>query len=107
MKYKIRSIPYFDKEFTRLVKKYPSLKTELAKLGSELETNPTEGIKLGQNCYKIRIAIASKGKGKSGGGRIITHVYVEAETVYLLSIYDKSERESISDFELKLLLDSI
>ncbi|MBY0425222.1 MAG: type II toxin-antitoxin system RelE/ParE family toxin [Cytophagales bacterium] len=107
MKYSVRSIPYFDKEFKRLVKRYPSLKAELAKLGSELEINPTEGIKLGQNCYKIRIAIASKGKGKSGGGRIITHVYVEAETVYLLSIYDKSERSTISDSELKLLLESI
>jgi hypothetical protein len=51
------------------------------------------GIPLGNNCFKIRIAVASKGKGKSGGGRIITHFAIRDATVYLLSIYDKSEKD--------------
>jgi hypothetical protein len=50
------------------------------------------------------MAISSKGKGKSGGARIITYLQILAHTVYLLSIYDKSEKENISDKELKELL---
>ncbi|MBW1619900.1 type II toxin-antitoxin system RelE/ParE family toxin, partial [Empedobacter falsenii] len=55
-------------------------------------------------CYKIRLAIKSKGKGKSGGARVITHLFIENETIYLLSLYDKSEQDSISDKEIKALL---
>ena len=56
---------------------------------------------MGQDSFKIRIAIASKGKGKSGGARVITHVRVVAERVYLLTFYDKSEQDALSDKELK------
>lgn len=62
------------------------------------------GAALGNNCYKIRLSIASKGKGKSGGGRIISHVFVRGKTVFLLAIYDKSAQETITDTELKALL---
>ena len=69
-----------------------------------LSTEPEQGISLGNNCYKIRIAIASKAKGKSGGARVITYVQVRNELVYLLTIFDKSEKESFPDKELQLLL---
>ena len=59
---------------------------------------------LGGNVYKIRLPIASKNKGKSGGARVITYFYQTAETVYLLSIYDKSDTENITDKELKYLI---
>lgn len=62
---------------------------------------------MGKNCYKIRMSVASKGKGKSGGARIITHVRVLETTVYLLSIYDKSEQESIADKEILSILDDL
>ncbi len=67
MSYSISSIPLFDKQAKRLVKKYPSLKKDLAKLLENLYENPTYGTALGNNFYKIRLAVASKGKGKSGG----------------------------------------
>ena len=107
MKYNILSIPPFDRQLKRLAKKYPSLKAEYAALVEELEKNPTKGTSLGNNCFKIRLAIASKGSGKSGGARVITHIYIEDETVFLLSIYDKSELSDISDNELKELLSEI
>ena len=72
-----------------------------------LEVNPKQGIPLGKDCYKIRLAIASKGKGKSGGARVITCVKVVKQTVYLLSIFDKSEFENISDEELNYRLNQI
>ena len=67
--------------------------------------DPIQGKPLGKDCYKIRMAIASKNKGKSGGSRVITCVKIIDETVILLSIYDKSERENIEDSKLKSLLE--
>ena len=94
----------FERELKRLARKYRSMKSDLKAFLSALEENPTQGTALGKNCYKIRMAITSKGKGKSGGARVITHVYVSNQRVYLLAIYDKSTRESISDKELEELL---
>ena len=79
----------------------------MTSLFNSLEKNSTAGTAIGKNCYKIRIAIASKGKGKSGGARIITNFIVTDSTVYLLSIYDKSEKDNISDKELIELLAEI
>ncbi len=104
MSYSILSSRTFDKELKRLAKKYPSLKNDLRFLSEELKTNPFQGIPLGKECYKIRIAIASKGKGKSGGGRIITCVKIISHHVYLLTIYDKSEKENISGKELEAII---
>ena len=69
-----------------------------------LKENPQQGILIGHNCYKIRLSIASKGKGKSGGARVITNFVVTDNTVYLLSIYDKSDKETLTDKELIDLL---
>lgn len=104
MNYSVLPIPPFDKQLKRLSKKYPSLKEEYFELIEELEKHPEQGTNLGNNCYKIRLAIASKGKGKSGGARIITNIVIANATVYLLSIYDKSEKENLSDKEIEQLL---
>lgn len=104
MSYNVLTIPPFDKQLKRLAKKYPSLKNEFAELLESLEQKPEQGTNLGNNCYKIRIAIASKGKGKSGGARVITNFIIAEETVFLISIYDKSEKQNITDKELAELL---
>lgn len=97
MSYNVFTIPPFDRQLKRLVKKFPSLKAEYAKLVEELEINPLRGDALANSCYKIRVAIESKGKGKRGGARVITHVQITNTAVYLLSIYDKSEQDDISE----------
>jgi mRNA-degrading endonuclease RelE of RelBE toxin-antitoxin system len=107
MNYSIFPLLPFEKQLKRLVKKYPSLKKEYLELIELLEENPIQGDPIGSNCYKIRIAIASKGKGKSGGARVIANIIVEDKLVYLISIYDKSEQTNISDKELKMLLSLI
>ncbi len=94
----------FRRDLKRLLKKYPSLKKELEGLGESLEITPFQGTPLGKDCYKIRLAIASKGKGKSGGGRVVTCVKILRNTVYLLTIYDKAEKEDLEDKELDALL---
>lgn len=94
----------FERKLKKLSKKHKSLKTDLISLVHKLAENPTIGTPLGKECYKIRVAITSKGKGKSGGARIITYVRILKESVFLLDIYDKSEQSSISDKELKLII---
>lgn len=104
MSYEVSSIPPFDRQLKRLVKKFPSLKKDFALLIEQLEENPDQGIALGKGCYKIRLAIRSKGKGRSGGARVVTNFVVSQKTVYLLSIYDKSSTATLTDKELKELL---
>jgi hypothetical protein len=83
-----------------LQKKYPSVKKDIGKLAEQLKIDPKMGIPLGNSCYKIRMQISSKGQGKSGGARVVTYVWISEHSVFLLSIFDKSEAESISDKDL-------
>ena len=96
--------PKFGKEIKHLLKKYPSLPADFAGLLASLQTEPRQGTPLGRDCFKIRMAITSKGRGKSGGARVITCLKVVADTIYLLSIYDKSEKENLPDVELDAVL---
>ncbi len=104
MSYKILVTDGFKKQIKSIAKKHRSLKSDLEKLTTSLQENPLQGEPLGKDCYKVRMAITSKGKGKSGGSRVITCVKVINQTAYLLTIYDKSDKESISDKELDELL---
>lgn len=97
----------FQKQAKRLAKRYKSFPNDLQKLVDELKENATLGISLGGNVCKIRLAISSKNKGKSGGARVISYIYQTAETVYLLSIYDKADTENITDNELKNLIEEV
>jgi len=71
MNYKVIPIEKFKKEAKRLIKKYSSLKAELGEIAQELCYNPFKGTDLGHHTFKVRLAIKSKGKGKSGGARVI------------------------------------
>lgn len=73
MSYDITAIPNFKRELKKLAKKCPSLKDDFAELIANLQQVPQQRTALGNNCYKIRMAITSKGKGKSGGSRVITY----------------------------------
>ncbi len=118
MNCKIITIDEFKRDAKKLLKKYASLKTELAQLETELLQNPRFGTLIKENTYKIRLAVKSKGKGKSGGMRVITHVIeaileiteneIEQDfTIFLLTIYDKSEIENITDNNLNYLINEI
>ena len=107
MSYNVIPTEKFKREAKRLVRKYPSLKNELVQLTNELSENPSVGTPLGNNAYKIRLAIKSKGQGKSGGARIITYLVMPSKEVYLLTIYDKSEFDTIDDKTLESIIKSI
>ncbi len=82
MNYKIIAIDNFKREAKPLIKKYPSLKGELEQLQTQLLENPRMGVMITESFYKIRLAVKSKGRGKSGGMRVITYVWeVSVEVV--------------------------
>ena len=94
----------FEKKLKQLTKKHRSLPNDLLSLIDELAENPQIGTAIGKDCYKIRVAITSKSHGKSGGARVITLVRIVHKRVFLLYIYDKSEKINITDKELELLI---
>ncbi len=104
MSFNVKTISVFERQAKRLVKKFPSLKKELQNLVKALKKQPLHGTAIGHNCYKIRLAISSKGKGKSGGARVVTHVVLKNDAVFLLSIYDKSDIENLADKEILELI---
>lgn len=104
MVYSVFPTPDFKKFFKKHAKKHPSLKTDLQELTKILKEQPDSGINLGQGVHKIRMAITSKGKGKSGGARVITYLVTEDNEVYLVYIYDKSQLENITKEQIMELL---
>ncbi len=107
MNYNVKTISTFEKQARRLSRKHPSLKNDLLELIQLLKKNPETGTALGNQCYKIRLKIRSKSRGKSGGARVITHIVISGQTVYLLSVYDKSEKNDLLPGELNQLLSEL
>ncbi len=105
MNFDVIATEVFERKLKRLAKKHTSLAADLALIIDELTTNPTLGTPIGKDCYKLRIAITAKGRGKSGGARMITYVRIVKQTVFLMDIYDKSEQANISNKELQLLIE--
>lgn len=101
----------FERNFKRLRKKYKSLVADYCDLIKSLKSNPVQGMDLGNGVRKIRMQISSKGKGKSGGARIITYnEYVNDDgsiDITLLTIYDKNEISSVTDQFIRNLVESI
>lgn len=106
MKVKIIPSPEFDRRFKRLAKKYKSLPVDYLTLSKDLKANPFQGDALGGGVRKIRMAIGSKGKGKSGGARVLTLTVLVSDDadVTLLTIYDKEEIDNVSDNYIKWLV---
>lgn len=107
MSYAVKTVKSFDRQLARIARKYPKILDTFSSLIDELKKDPRLGDALGKHCYKIRLSIPGKPAGKSGGGRVITFVKFDQETVYLLAIYDKSKQSTISESRLLSLLDQI
>jgi mRNA-degrading endonuclease RelE of RelBE toxin-antitoxin system len=79
-------LPSFIKKVKELSRKYPSIKKDFSALLTQLQQYPQTGTPLGKDCYKIRLPIKSKGRGKSGGARIITCVKIQNGIIYFLTM---------------------
>ncbi len=97
----------FKREAKRLSKKFHSLKDELDELHLLLSENPNIGKSIGHNLFKVRLAIKSKGKGKSGGARVITYSVHASKAVFVLTIYDKTEIETLDVKSIKDIVSTL
>ena len=107
MTYDFRLSPDFERQAKKLAKHYPSFKKDLLVLLESLKANPWQGVDLGNGIRKVRMTISSKGRGKSGGARVITmnvNVDIEKMIIALLYIYDKAEMENVSDKFLQQII---
>jgi len=104
MDFNVIPLDSFKQNFKTLQKKYRNIKNDFKKLTKELENNSQAGIALGHNCYKLRVENSSIPTGKSGGFRTIYYFIGEHNSVYLIAIYSKTQKESISESELLALL---
>ena len=98
MSFDIIPTPRFAKSLKSLAKRHRSLKQDLIDFSISLQNNPFQGNELSPGIRKIRMAISSKCRGKSGGARVITYTIVYAEnqgSVYLIDIYDKSDFSTV------------
>lgn len=98
MKFEIIPTPDFEKSFKALSKRHRSLKKDFLEFSEELKKNPFQGDELSPGIRKIRMAISSKGRGKSRGARVITYTVIALENqgeVYLIDIYDKSDYSTV------------
>ncbi len=107
MNYNIITSSYFDVAAKKLAKKYSSFKEDLKAFRKELLKDPQQGTELSHGIRKIRMAIKSKGKGKSGGARIVTYNFLAAGMdgkIVLLLIYDKEDASSVKVDVLKQII---
>ena len=107
MTYDFRPSPDFERQAKKLAKHYPSFKKDLLLLLESLKADPWQGVDLGNGIRKVRMTISSKGRGKSGGARVITmnvNIDVEKMIIALLYIYDKAEMENVSDQFLQQII---
>lgn len=107
MTYKLAFTKSFGRELKKLKKKYPTILADLDRLAVELLKNPTLGNPVYKNCYKVRVSISGMRKGKSGSARLITYVVYSKLTIFLIAIFTKSERTSISDKEIEDLIKNL
>lgn len=107
MSFEVISTPHFERSAKTLAKKYRSFKSDFINFIQSLEEDPFQGDELTPGVRKIRIAIKSKGKGKSGGARVITYNILATEQegrIYLLEIYDKAEFSTVDVSILKQMI---
>ncbi len=97
----------FAKEAKRLAKKYPSFKQDYKDFLLSIKNNPLQGDEITKNIRKIRMAIKAKGKGKSGGARVITfNILTDIENghVVFLLLYDKEDASTVKVNVVKQLV---
>lgn len=98
---RVRISEDFRVSYKQLKKRHKSLEADFERLLASLLENPMQGVELPGGARKVRMAITSKGRGKSGGARVIIRVRIVHDELQLLYIYDKADMENVSDAFLR------
>ena len=104
MMIEIIALNSFKKEYKKLKKRYKRIDSDIISIEEDIVYNPKSGIDLGEGFYKTRVKNSDKNRGKSGGYRIITYYIDDDGVVYLVSIYDKGDKDSVSVEQLKEII---
>lgn len=107
MSFDVRTTPHFEREAKALAKRYRSFKEDLKSFIDSLSETPVQGAELSPGIRKIRLVITSKGKGKSGGARVITYTICTSESsgrVYLVDVYDKADYSTVNVSVIKKMI---
>ena len=107
MNFKIQTTSYFDTEAKRLGKRYRSLVDDLKSVRDSITEDPFQGTEIMPGIRKVRMSIETKGRGKSGGARVITFTYLVSEesgNVILLLLYDKADASSVKSNVVKKIV---
>ena len=98
MSFEIFRSDEFTVALKKLAKRHKSLADDYARFLEDLKQNPFQGVEIAPNIRKVRLAISSKGRGKSGGARVITYNLLVSEhdgVIYLLLIDDKADASNV------------
>lgn len=110
MNFEIFPTPDFEHSFKKLSKRHKSLIDDFKEFEKSLLKNPFQGVELSPGIRKIRMAISSKGKGKSGGARIITYTVLvsqEAGEIFLIDIFDKTDFSTADKEVIKKIIEEL
>jgi mRNA-degrading endonuclease RelE of RelBE toxin-antitoxin system len=92
--------------FSRLVREYLS-DDEYADVQAQLVRNPEAGSVVRGSGGVRKLRVAAQGRGKSGGYRLIYYLGSPKGVVWMLTIYPKSERDSIPAHVLRQIKEEI
>ncbi len=94
----------FKIAYKRLKKRHRSLEADFESLLLSLQVDPYQGVEIIEGLRKVRMNVTSKGRGKSGGARVIIRLRIVDDELQLIYIYDKADFENVSDSYLRDIL---
>ncbi len=85
-----------EPNFTKAIQRFPD--SDYATFQEDLAVHPEQGdlIRGTGGFRKARMAFPSAGIGKSGGARVIYLYVPEQKTIYLATIYGKSQKNDLT-----------
>ena len=110
MSFEILRSDEFTTSLKKLAKRHKSMAQDYARFLDDLKQNPFQGVEIAPNIRKVRLAISSKGRGKSGGARVITYNLLLSEhdgVIYLLLIYDKADASNVKIHVIKEIIEGL
>jgi hypothetical protein len=98
-------LSYFKRQLKQYVKKHRDLKDAVIEVLTNFDKR--QNVNLGGSIYKVRLKIKSLPKGKSKSFRLIVLVLETESFLVPITIYFKSDEESLSKKEINDHLQSV
>jgi hypothetical protein len=90
-------------EFLRRAKQIGLTDDERENIIDDLASNPEAGDEIAGTGGMRKVRVAAKGKGRSGGYRVITFFSGPNIPVFLVTVYAKTQKDTITDKEKNIM----